>query len=133
MTQIEMENEIKLLKYQIQLLTAMMSDISKPHGFYDFLIDHNISKEEVQAILHALSLMGYILNGLSVPEIWKNDPVATKLMKTDHPDQDFSDFIAALFSNKQPEINVKYLLEATKTQFHCRTCEELLAMPALKK
>ncbi|WP_144524046.1 DUF1878 family protein [Bacillus pumilus] len=129
----DLEREIELLKYQNYLLKTIID--GDDHPFFMFALDHNLRKEQVDAIVEILGIFSNRLNGdeesLEIKKTSTNEKLKAvgisveEVMKNEVPTRkEFDHYKEKIFSS---DIETKYLLMSLQRQHIQPTvCEFLL-------
>ncbi|MCM3137340.1 MULTISPECIES: DUF1878 family protein [Bacillus] len=128
-----LEREIELLKYQNYLLKTIID--GDDHPFFMFALDHNLRKEQVDAVVEILGIFSNRLNGeeesLEIKKASTNEKLKAvgisveEALKNEVPTrQEFDHYKEKIFSS---DIETKYLLMSLQRQHIQPTvCEFLL-------
>ncbi|MEH7899465.1 DUF1878 family protein [Bacillus pumilus] len=127
-----LEREIELLKYQNYLLKTIID--GDDHPFFMFALDHNLRKEQVDAIVEILGIFSNRLNGdeesLEIKKTSTNEKLKAvgisveEVMKNEVPTRKEFDHYKEKISS---DIETKYLLMSLQRQHIQPTvCEFLL-------
>ncbi|MBQ4815319.1 DUF1878 family protein [Bacillus pumilus] len=128
----DLEREIELLKYQNYLLKTIID--GDDHPFFMFALDHNLRKEQVDAIVEILGIFSHRLNGdeesLEIMKTSTNEKLKAvgisveEVMKNEVPTRKEFDHYKEKISS---DIETKYLLMSLQRQHIQPTvCEFLL-------
>ncbi|MEV9502763.1 DUF1878 family protein [Bacillus safensis] len=128
-----LEREIELLKYQNYLLKTIID--GDDHPFFMFALDHNLRKEQVDAVVEILGIFSNRLNGeeesLEIKKASTNEKLKAvgisveEVLKNEVPTrQEFDHYKEKIFSS---DFETKYLLMSLQRQHIQPTvCEFLL-------
>ncbi|KOS66399.1 hypothetical protein AEA09_16750 [Lysinibacillus contaminans] len=131
------EEEIRQLKYQIKLLKYMVNDDEFP--FFMYALNFEFEETQVKALLKIISAFDYRLknNYHDYHELNKDDEALKTLLKTYHIDiyeiyktelptiTEFKHYLNCIFADK--EINAKHVISSLKGQsIYKELCDYLL-------
>ncbi|OPH46890.1 hypothetical protein BC351_13245 [Paenibacillus ferrarius] len=135
------EKEIELLKYQIQLLKTVIGGDS--HPFHMYMLDHNITQDQHGLIMDILIVMNHRLSQKDDPTSKKffeakKEMIQSRLTKLQIDENQielfsesiptFKEFQSIIAAYLPSDINPKHLLMSALSQELCPTlCNHLLS------
>ncbi|MHC1681911.1 MAG: hypothetical protein AB6733_03015 [Clostridiaceae bacterium] len=125
------DEKYELLNYKIKTLHLIMSNLLKDDcSFYSFIIDHDLSQQNVSIIFKSLSILeDRICENKTLHEPrelnCENTLEFENLLINSKPT--YNEYETFIKNNINEELNVRYLLLALKRQgIHTAVCEYLL-------
>lgn len=130
MTTLNVVKEVKLLKYQMDLMKHMIN--ADEHLFFMFAIDHEFEEDQVNVLLKILDVFNNRLNNEEISIFYQTNHLFYRfnisldtLYTSEHPTlEEFKSYITKIFYQ---DFELRYLLSSLKKQsIQSKVCDYLL-------
>lgn len=130
MTTLNVVKEVKLLKYQMDLMKHMIN--ADEHLFFMFAIDHEFEEDQVNVLLKILDVFNNRLNNEEISIFSQTNHLFSRfnisldtLYTSEHPTlEEFKSYITKIFYQ---DFELRYLLSSLKKQsIQSKVCDYLL-------